>query len=70
MRGGSSQLLFLLSLIFGLYQINTAANFFNIPAFPDTLNNILLFIGGILLVLGGINYLRLGYRNSRRPYYR
>lgn len=66
----SSQLLFLLSLLFGLYQINSVANFVSVPVFFEEVNQIVFLLGGILLVIGGINYLRLGYRDSRRAHYR
>jgi hypothetical protein len=50
---------FIVFLIFGAYFINAPFNFVPIPASMDVVNNWIIFIGGILIVIGGINFLRL-----------
>ena len=45
-------------LIFGLYFINSAFNFITLPEFVFSVDKWIIFIGGILIVVGGINYLR------------
>ena len=49
---------FLVYLIFGLYFINSAFNFIILPEFVSSVDKWILLIGGILIVVGGINYLR------------
>lgn len=56
---------FIIYLIFGIYQLNFALNFVSLPTFSTTVNNWIIFIGGILIIIGGINYLRVG--NRRYP---
>jgi len=53
---------FIVYLVFGLYQLNFALNFIDLPTFSTIVNNWILFVGGILIIIGGINYLRVGYR--------
>ena len=62
MRQGKG-VLFLVYLILGLYMINVAFNFVNLPEFISKIDKWIIFVGGILLILGGINYLKLKRHN-------
>lgn len=57
MRGGKI-ILFLIYVLFGLYFINYAIEFYSIPDIVSEVNKWIIFVGGILIILGGINYLR------------
>ena len=57
-------IIFLIYLIFGLYFINTAFNFYPLPEIISQFDNWINLVGGVLIILGGINYLRL--RRSRK----
>lgn len=45
-------------VIFGLYFINTKFLFLKIPEAITALNEWILVVGGVLILLGGFNYLR------------
>ncbi len=51
---------FLLYLVVGLYFINFPFNYIEIPEYITQFNNWIIFVGGILVIIGGINYLRAG----------
>ena len=51
--------IFLLYLFFGVYLINIAFEFVEIPEIVSNLDNFIIGIAGILILVGGINYLRL-----------
>lgn len=51
---------FVLYLIAGLYFINSSFNFITMPEFIQSADKWILLVGGILIILGGINYLRAG----------
>ena len=53
-------IIFLIYLVIGLYFINLSFNFYKIPEVISQFNEFINLIGGILIVLGGIGYLRLG----------
>jgi hypothetical protein len=55
---------FIMYIVFGLYFINSVFTFVEIPGFVSNIDKWLVVIGGGLLILGGINYLRIG-RNIR-----
>jgi hypothetical protein len=55
---------FLVYLIFGLYFINSALEFIALPDFLDSVNKWIILVGGILIVIGGINSLRAGKKKS------
>jgi hypothetical protein len=57
-RGGGTTLLFLICLILGLYFINFGFNFIKIPVFFLTIDKWIIFAGGVLLIISGINFLR------------
>ena len=60
----SNTIIFFIYLIGGLYFLNAPFNLIPLP----TISNWVIFIGGILLIFGGIKYLRsshvLGYGRS------
>ena len=70
--GGMKWLLLIVYLIFGLYFINYALNYFLIPeaikATLDTYNKWIIFVGGILIIIGAINHFRLSRYTSRYAY--
>jgi len=60
----SHTIFFIIYLIFGLYFIDYAfnllsINFLVLPSFLNNVNPWIILIGGILVLIGGINYLRL-----------
>lgn len=65
-RGGGAFIFFLLYLVLGLYFINFGFNFMKIPAFLTSIDKWIIFVGGILLIFGGINSLRMSRYNSIR----
>ncbi len=52
-------LFFIIYLIFGLYFVNYAFNFIALPSFFAGINQWIILIGGILIILGGVNQIRL-----------
>lgn len=50
---------FLVYLIFGLYFINFALNFIALPDFFSKIDKWIILIGGILIIVGAINYFRV-----------
>jgi predicted membrane channel-forming protein YqfA (hemolysin III family) len=63
--GKAAMIGFFVYLIFGLYLINSSFNFITMPAFIQSIESWLILISGVLVIIGGINYLR----TSRRRYY-
>ena len=60
MAAKSSHLIFfIIYLIFGLYLVNYSLNLLALPAFFSGINQWIILVGGVLVLLGGINYLRL-----------
>ena len=57
-------IIFLVYLIFGLYFINSALGVVTLPGFVDIIDKWMFVIGGILILLGGINYLRAGKKSQ------
>ena len=53
MRNKGAVIGFLIYLIFGLYFFNNSLNFINLPEFISSLDNWIVFVGGVLLLLGG-----------------
>ncbi|HEB47354.1 MAG TPA: hypothetical protein ENI22_02695 [Candidatus Pacearchaeota archaeon] len=60
MRGGSRLIVLLLYLIFGLYFLNYPLGIFTLPEAMSSLDPWIIFVGGILILFGGINYFRAG----------
>jgi len=50
---------FLVYLIFGLYFLNYSLGFVVLPEFISKIDKWIILIGGILIIIGAINYLRL-----------
>ena len=50
---------FLVYLIFGLYFLNYSLGFVILPEFMSKIDKWVILIGGILIIVGAINYLRL-----------
>lgn len=53
-------IIFLLHLVFGAYFINLGINYVAVPEVVSNFNAWIILIGGVLILLGGINYLRIG----------
>ena len=66
MERGAKLILFLVYLVFGLYFINQSIKYIEIPAFFNEINSWIFLIGGALIILGGINYLRASNSRYRR----
>jgi len=62
--GKSGILGFVVYLLFGFYLINSSFNLISMPDFIQSNDKWLILIAGILVLFGGINYLRAG----RSPY--
>ena len=65
MKSQSRIIFFLIYLLWALYLINYPFNFVQLPGFFSSLNNGIIFIGGILVLIGAFNFLR----TSRYPRY-
>ena len=65
-RGGGALIFFILYLVLGLYLINVAINFINIPEFFLKIDKWIIFLGGVFLIFGGINFLRVNRYTSIR----
>ncbi|MDE1848456.1 MAG: hypothetical protein KGH55_00255 [Nanoarchaeota archaeon] len=52
-------LMFLLYLIFGLYFINYSLNLITLPGFFSSIDQWIILVGGLLIILGGINQMGL-----------
>ncbi len=50
---------FLVYLIFGLYFLNSSLNLITLPDVVNKIDKWIVLIGGILIIIGAINYLRL-----------
>ena len=61
----ASLIFFVLYVVFGIYFLNFGFTFLVIPEFISKFNNWITFLGGVLLVIGGINFLRLKKYASR-----
>jgi len=61
-KRGPSMILVLIYLVFAIYFINYPFNFLAIPEAVAGIDPWIIFIGGILILLGMINY----FRASRR----
>ena len=57
--GTVSKILFVVYLIIAIYLANMSLNFVAIPEFITNLDNWIILVAGILVLLGGINHLRL-----------
>jgi hypothetical protein len=55
--------LFLMSVVIGLYFINVPFEFVKLPKFLTDINQWIGLIGGILILIGGFNSLRTGHKD-------
>lgn len=62
--GGVKLIIFLVYIMLGLYFVNSAFGVVTLPRFVDIIDKWILLIGGILILLGGINYLRAGKKSQ------
>ena len=62
---GSSLIILLIYLVFSAYFINFPFNIIKVPSGIESINQWIVFLGGILLLLGAINHYRVG----RHPKY-
>ena len=51
---------FVVYLIIGIYLLNVPFGLIPMPGFIQGINEWIVFVGGVLVVIGGINYLRTG----------
>lgn len=58
-------IIFLLYLALGLYFLNFQIGYVEIPDYISVYDNWIIFAGGIFIILGGINFLRLYSRKKR-----
>lgn len=59
---GLKTVFFVINLIFAIFFINYPFNFFKIPETIMKFENWIIFVGGILILLGAINYMRASKR--------
>jgi len=64
---GVRTFLFVIYLLVGLYFLNIFFGFVGIPESFKTYNAIISLVGGILIILGGVNHLRVSRRVQTRP---
>jgi len=57
-KNSFGMLWFLLNLIFGLYFLNLGLKFVTLSFISDSINNILMIIGGALLIICGFMSMR------------
>ena len=50
---------FFVYCLFGLYLVNFAFDIIPLPVFIGFMDKWVIFISGILIIIGGINYLRV-----------
>ena len=58
-----SNLMFLFYLILSFYFVNFAFEFVKIPEFVKQFDNWIVFVGGIFLFIGGINFIKTKRHN-------
>jgi predicted membrane channel-forming protein YqfA (hemolysin III family) len=59
MAGKLRGVVFFVFLIIGLYFINYSLNLIKLPEFFSGVDKWIILIGGLLLIVGGVNYWRL-----------
>ena len=50
--------LFIVYLIFGIFLLNVPLGIIPMPDFIQAIENWIIFIGGVLIIIGGINHFR------------
>jgi len=58
-RRGVNMLVFLAYLILGVYFINFPFNFFKVPEIVTQFDKWIIFVAGILMLFGAINYFKV-----------
>ncbi len=66
MAKGGGLFFFILYLVLGAYFLNFGLNFIKLPEVATNINRWIIFAGGVLLIFGGINYLRANRYNRVR----
>jgi formate hydrogenlyase subunit 3/multisubunit Na+/H+ antiporter MnhD subunit len=62
-KRGSNLFVFVIYLLFGIYFLNFPFQFISIPEnISSIVNPWIIFVGGILIIFGAINYIRVGRR--------
>jgi len=56
---GVNFVFFLFYLILGAYLVNIPFNFILIPEYISKFNIWIIFVGGLLVILGAVNYFRI-----------
>ncbi len=57
--------LFLLYLVIGAYLILNSLNLFSFPDALVTIEKWIFFVGGVLVIVGGINHLRVRLKKNK-----
>lgn len=63
MQKSGSWLIFLVYLVLGLYFVNYSVEYVDIPKAITGFNSWIFIVGGVLILLGGINHLRISNRH-------
>lgn len=58
MKQGEAFIVFLIYLVFGLYFVTSSLDLVTFPDFMLKIDRWIILVGGVLIVIGGINYLR------------
>jgi len=66
MARGGALIFFLLYLALGLYFLNFGIQFIKIPEIVSNVNRWIIFAGGVLLIFGAINFIRMNRYTSIR----
>lgn len=61
-------IIFAVYLIFAAYFLNLGLNFINMPVLTEDINQVIFIITGLILVFGGVNYLRTRKRHRRATF--
>lgn len=61
---------FVIYLLVGGYFINMGISYMTIPKIVTSYDKWIMLIGGILIVLGGVSHLRLGFHKRKAREYR
>ena len=61
---GPNKIFLVLNLIFGLYFLNFPFQLVKIPEVVSSVDPWIIFVGGILIIFGAINYFRMS-KNKR-----
>jgi len=57
----------LLHLIFGVYLINYSLDIISMPGFIRSLDKLIILVSGVMVLFGGINYIR--YSKTKGKFY-